>query len=237
MTFATHGYTVRQLFAPGLIAVLHTDILAHMDRVAHALHLPFENSEPDAPLAERLDRIAARDPSLASLLRIAACTDAHRAPALRALSEDAVLSRCIRELLERPPEELIMRLRANVPALPAERQPWHSDVALADGSSCSRVRLTCWIPLMDAGPGSGGLELVTGRRSSPFTHRQKEGRFEIPEGDLAGLPRLQPDCPAGSVLFMDSYTPHRALPNHSGRARWSLVIWVKVTEAPPAALS
>jgi ectoine hydroxylase-related dioxygenase (phytanoyl-CoA dioxygenase family) len=227
MSFETEGYALRPLFAPALIASLQAAVLAHIDRVAGALYLPFDHSEPNAPLAERLDRIAARDPSYANLLRIAACTDAHRAPSFAALATHAALGSCIREFLGGEPEALIMRLRANISSLTAERERWHSDVALMDGSACSRVRLTCWIPLMDAGPDSGGLELVVGRRSSPLPHAHNAGRFEISEADLPDSPRVQPYCPAGSVVFLDRYTPHRALPNHSGGARWSLVVWVR----------
>jgi predicted 2-oxoglutarate/Fe(II)-dependent dioxygenase YbiX len=37
---------------------------------------------------------------------------------------------------------------------------------------------------------------------------------------------VHPACPAGSVLFLDRFTPHRSLPV-TGEARFALVIWMK----------
>ncbi len=231
MSFETDGFALRPVFAPAVIESLQAEVLAHIDRVARALYLPFEASEPGAPLAERLDRVAARDRSYANLLRLAACTDAHRAPAFTRVAADETLGLCIEEFLGAEADGFIMRLHANVSGLAPERQRWRSDVVLNDGSPCSGIRLTCWIPLMDAGPDTGGLELIAGRRTTPLPHARDSGRFEISESDLRDLPRVQPFCAAGSVLFLDRYTPHRALPNHSGRARWSLLIWIKVPVA------
>lgn len=39
------------------------------------------------------------------------------------------------------------------------------------------------------------------------------------------MPRLQPECPAGSALLLDRFTPHRTLPTTS--ARFALVVWFK----------
>lgn len=131
-----------------------------------------------------------------------------------------------------------MRLRANIPRMPEARRNWHSDVAIDDGTDCSKVRLTCWIPLMDAGPDSGGLEIVPGRRAAPFTHRNEgAGLYSIPDATLTDVPRAQPFCPVGSVIFLDSFTPHRGLPNTSGRERWSLVIWFRAEKAAATAVA
>jgi hypothetical protein len=49
--------------------------------------------------------------------------------------------------------------------------------------------------------------------------------YEIPEWRLAGLPRVQPECPAGTALFLDRFTPHRTLPMRA--TRFALVVWMK----------
>jgi len=38
---------------------------------------------------------------------------------------------------------------------------------------------------------------------------------------------------AGQGLFLDRFTPHRAVENHSGRTRWSLVVRMK-SDRPPS---
>ncbi|HEY4077930.1 MAG TPA: phytanoyl-CoA dioxygenase family protein [Rhizomicrobium sp.] len=229
MSFQADGHAMRSIFPAARITALQDEISRYIDRVAKALHMPFEKSEPHLPLAERLDAIAAHDKSYANLLRMAVCTDAHRAEAFAGLVGEMDILTHVREFMGCEPEGSIVRLRANVPGLPEQRQQWHSDVARDDGTTCSQVKVTCWLPLMDAGPGSGGLEVVRGRRDGPFEHRQGIAKFEIPDAELAELPKVQPVCPAGTALFLDRFTPHRALPNLSGKARWSLVMWFRAT--------
>ncbi len=223
--FAAQGFCAVPLFDPETVRAARDDIAEQVDRVARALYMPFEHSLPDVPLGDRLDRIAAAERSYANLLRVAICTDAHRGPRLAALAASPMLLDTAARLADRPIAGAIMRVRASIAAFPEHRHDWHSDVAIDDGTSCGRVRITAWMPLSDAGPGNGGLEVVPGRRSTPFLHRRDDG-FAIPEETLAGLPRVQPDCPAGTVLFLDRFTPHRTLPV-AGAARFALVIWFK----------
>lgn len=227
MSFGTDGYALRPVFAPARMMALQADVLQYIDRIARALHMPFETSAPGLPLTDRLDAIARHDKAYANLLRLAVCTDAHRGAAFAALPHDPLVLSHVRELLGREPDGSIVRLRANIPGLPEQRQGWHSDVARDDGTGCAQVRVTCWMPLMDSGPDSGGLEVVPGRRARPFLHAQGTAKLEIPEDRLAALPKVQPVCPAGTALFLDRFTPHRALPNLSGKARWSLVMWFR----------
>jgi hypothetical protein len=119
----------------------------------------------------------------------------------------------------------IERVRASIGVFPEEAHGWHSDVARDDGTSCGRVAVTAWIPLSDAGPAGGGLEVSPGRRSEPLPHREDRG-FTIDEAVLGDRPRIRPSVPAGSVLFLDRFTPHRALPP-GPTARFALVVWMK----------
>lgn len=223
--FREQGHAALPLFDPALVTAAQADIAEHIDRISRALYLPFDKSHPDAPLGERLDRIWQQDRSQANLLRLAICTDAHRGPRLQALAQAPELKEAAERLGGRTLGDPVMRLRASIGAFPEHRHAWHSDVAIDDGSSCGRVWIAAWIPLTDAGPGQGGLELVPGRRSAPLPHR-RDGAFAIDETELAGLPRIQPSCPAGSVLFLDRFTPHRTLPA-GPLARFALVIWMK----------
>lgn len=224
-SFAEQGHATLSLFDPATVRAAQADIAEHIDRVAHALHIPFEDSFPDAPLGQRFQRIWSRDRSLANLLRLAVCTDAHRGPQLQALATAPELKRAAERLAGRPLGDSIQRVRAGIDIFPEHRHAWHSDVARDDGTSCGRVAITAWIPLADAGPDSGGLEVIPGRRTAPLPHNAGRSHT-IDEDALEGLPRIRPSCPAGSALFLDRFTPHRSL-NAATEARFALVIWMK----------
>lgn len=224
--FDTDGYAILPMFDPALVRDAQADISEHIDRLSGALYLPFEESCPDAPLARRLDRIWKTDRSQASLLRQAICTDAHRGPRLRALAEAPQLLHTAEMLAGQAIGGRIARVRASIGVFPEHQQAWHSDVSTDDGTDCATVRITAWIPLSDTGPGKGGIELIPGRRTAPLRHRQDKAGYSIDEPDLIRLPRAKPVCPAGHVLFLDRFTPHRSLPPGSD-VRFALVVWMK----------
>lgn len=222
--FAEQGYADVPLFDPAIVRAAADDIAAHIDRVSRALYLPFEQTCPDAPLTDRIDRIHTHERSVANLLRVAVCTDAHRGARLQALANDPRLIATAEALCGRPLAGKIVRVRASIACFPEHRHAWHSDVARDDGTGCGKVLVTAWIPLSDAGPESGGLEIAAGRQPAPLGEQVDDG-FEIPEYRLAGLPRIRPECPAGTALFLDRFTPHRTLPARA--TRFALVVWMK----------
>lgn len=222
--FAERGYTAVPLFEPELVGEAQADIAEHIDRISRALYLPFAQSCPDAPLTERIDRVFAHERSVANLLRVAVCTDAHRGPRLQALVDHPRLIETAERLGGRKLSGKIARVRASIACFPEHRHAWHSDVARDDGTGCGKVVVTAWIPLSDAGPERGGLEIAAGRQPAPLASESNDG-FEIPEWRLAGLPRVQPECPAGTALFLDRFTPHRTLPTRG--TRFALVVWMK----------
>ena len=222
--FAGQGYAAVPVFDAEEVRAAAGDISEHIDRVARALYLPFEASCPEAPLSERIDRVYAKERSVANLLRVAVCTDAHRGERLQALANDPRLIGAGEELSGRALAGRIVRVRASIACFPEHRHAWHSDVARDDGTGCGKVVVTAWIPLSDAGPESGGLEVAAERQPAPPGSVGEEG-FEIPEWRLAGLPRVRPACPAGTALFLDRFTPHRTLPPKA--TRFALVVWMK----------
>lgn len=223
--FATDGYAVVPVFDPAQASGALADIAEHIDRFSRAAYLPFQESCPDAPLGVRLNRIWERERSQANLLRLAICTDAHRGPRLQALANAPGLKDVAERLAGCAIGGSAVRVRASIGVFPEHLHDWHSDVARDDGTDCASVRITAWIPLTDAGPDSGGLELVPGRRPAPLPHREDRG-FAIDESALQGLPRSQPLCPAGSAIFLDRFTPHRSL-MPGANARFALVVWMK----------
>lgn len=227
MSFADDGYVVTPLFQREEILGLQRAVAGHMERISRALHLPLAESAPDAPFDQRIESLAASDPSYAHLLGAAVATDAFRDPVAQAIANDQRLTAAAESLLGMKVTGRTVRFRGNSSAMSQHRQHWHSDVARLDDTPCSTVRLTAWIPLVDAGPDTGGLELATGRRAAPLPHDSTPGKFHIDEAALTDTPRASPRVPMGSVLLMDRFIPHRALPNISGRTRWSLVVWLK----------
>lgn len=229
--FDRDGYSVAALFPPALIQAAQQDLSDHFDRVAKALYLPFAASLPDEPLGTRLDRVFRTNRSLANLLCMALQTDAHSGPRLQALAHRPELLRMAEELAGCPLEsQPVMRIRANVAALPDYLYPWRSDVAFDDGSECARFRIAAWIALTDTGADRCGLEIAPCRLTAPKPHSKNRVLF-IPDADVADLPRARPDCPPGSVLFLDRFTPHRSLPV-AGEARFALSVWFKAARAP-----
>lgn len=224
-TYASDGYAVLPIFDPAEVGAARGDIAEQVDRLCRALYLPFAESFPDAPLGTRLDRLWERDRGQANLLRMAICTDTHRGARLQALATAPQLLAAAERLGGRPLGGTVVRVRASIGVFPEHLHALHSDVARDDGTECGRVWITAWIPLGDAGPETGGLDLVPGRRSAPFPHREDRD-FAIDESELAGLERVRPHCPAGSVVFLDRFTPHRSLPVTS-EARFALVVWMK----------
>jgi ectoine hydroxylase-related dioxygenase (phytanoyl-CoA dioxygenase family) len=124
----------------------------------------------------------------------------------------------------------IIRVRVNIPSFPQKRSPWHQDVTDHRGPDgrYSPVALACWIPLVDATLANGTLEVMPGMYDAPYPHQQTEdGKIFIAPYMLPEAPRETLPCPAGDVIFLDRFIPHRTLPNQTTRIRWTLVMWVK----------
>ena len=222
------GWVVRPVLDGAEVRALRAAVAAHIDRVVDGLLVPGHETHPDAGLDDRLERIArGDDPSLAALLATAVGTDAHRDPAIASLIDHPAVVAAVRDLTGREADGGTVRVRCNVPSLPNRREPWHTDVVVDDGLPCSRVRTTCWIPLADVGSGTGGLEVVSGRRDTAPAHEPTGAGLSIPETDLGAGERASVDCPAGSAVFLDRFTPHRTLAADHGRVRWSAVLWLR----------
>ena len=223
MTFTTQGFEITPLLSPREIEGLRCAVGDYMEIVSGALLKPVEETETGTPFDERIERIAETDQSFAQLLGSAVATDGFRMPQAGAIAHSQALAQLAERVAGCSLVDRVFRFRLNSSALPKARQQWHSDVARID--SASAVRVTAWIPLTDAGPVSGGLEIMPGDRNSPVGHCEDGGKLLIPADLLADVRTVVPTVPAGHCLFLDRYTPHRAVLNESGRTRWSLVVW------------
>ena len=184
-----------------------------IERVARALRTPYEDSEPQAGLFDRLQRVAKRDAVYASALLAAVYADAHRDPRIEALGQDPRLLAAIEPQCGRfEPRGVTIRVRCSIPALPKTLHDWHSDVAInapvRPDSTCHTVLGACWIPLCDTNPDNGSLELVTIPLRAPLTHhRNAAGSYVIDESLLEGLPRQSISVRAGRAVVIDRFIP------------------------------
>lgn len=230
---AVAGFRVVELLRQDEVAAMGAAIAETIDRVARALRTPYEDSEPEAGLFDRLERLARRNKVYASALLSAVYADAHLDPRIACLAQDARLLAAIEQQCGPfEPRGMTLRVRCSVPAMAKTLHGWHSDVAInapvrAD-STCHTVLGACWIPLRDVDPGNGSLEVVTQRLPAPLAHgRDAAGNYVIDEALLADLPREAISVRAGQAAVIDRFTPHRSLPNPGEQVRWSVVAWVK----------
>lgn len=232
MPIAECGYVHgRAIFSPAEIQELQTSLTETTDRLARGFLTPYASSLPDLPLDERLERVAQRDRAYAYALLHGIFADAQHDPRIAGLATHVRLMDHVQRLVA--PRTIIgqvTRVRVNIPAFPQKRSPWHQDVTDHTGpdGAYSPVALACWIPLVDATQENGTLEVIPGAYEAPYPHQQTaDGQIFIAPEQLPDTPRQTLPCPAGDVLFLDRFLPHRTLPNQTTQIRWTLVMWVK----------
>jgi hypothetical protein len=221
----------RNIFCPAEIKQLQDSITDTTNRLARGFLTPYASSLPDLPLEERLEQVAQRDRAYAYALLHGIFADAHLDPRIAGLADHPRLMAHVQHFVA--PQRIIghiTRVRVNIPSFPQKRSPWHQDVTNHRGPDghYSPVALACWIPLVDATVANGTLEAIPGVYDAPYPHQQTEdGKIFIAPDLLPDASRETLPCPAGDVIFLDRFLPHRTLPNQSTRIRWTLVMWVK----------
>jgi hypothetical protein len=221
----------RDIFCPAEIQQLQASITDTTNRLARGFLTPYATSLPDLPFEERLEQVAHQDRAFAYALLHGIFADAHQDPRIAGLADHPRLLAHIQSFVA--PRRIIgqiIRVRVNIPCFPQKRSPWHQDVTDHRGpdGGYSPVALACWIPLVDATVDNGTLEVIPGIYDAPYPHQQTEdGKIFIDPDLLPDTPRATLPCPAGDVLFLDRFLPHRTLPNQTARIRWTLVMWVK----------
>jgi hypothetical protein len=232
MPITTCGYARGQdIFSPAEIQDLQASITDTTNRLTRGFITPYASSFPDLPLEERLEQVAQQDRAYAYALLHGIFADAHLDPRIVGLADHPRLMDHVQRLVA--PRRVIgqvTRVRVNIPAFPQKRSPWHQDVTDHRGpdGAYSPVAVACWIPLVDATLANGTLEVIPGVYEAPYPHQQTEdGKVFIAPNLLPNTPRTTLPCPAGDVIFLDRFLPHRTLPNQTMRIRWTLVMWVK----------
>lgn len=226
MVITPCGYaTGTAIFTPADIAQMQTGIMESLNRLARGFLTPYATSCPEAPFAERLECIARQDRAYAVALLHGLFADVHHDPRIASLATHPRLMQAVTALVGAwQLTGHIIRLRVNVPSFPQTRSPWHQDASTPQ----SPIVMACWIPLVDATEANGTLEALPGVYDEPYPHQQTaDGKFYLPEDVLPTTPACTLPCPAGDVLFLDRFLPHRTLPNQTNTVRWSLVMWLK----------
>jgi ectoine hydroxylase-related dioxygenase (phytanoyl-CoA dioxygenase family) len=137
----------------------------------------------------------------------------------------------------------IQHIRAKLPAaLTPDLQgkgdthvaPWHQDMGVTWADSDPYFILTVWIPMVDASPENGCMEIlpgIVGQGLLPHHTKAGVGTTVIPEAlpDTASVPL---PIKKGGVIFMHKEVPHRSTPNRSDTVRWSMDLRYQKTGTP-----
>lgn len=122
------------------------------------------------------------------------------------------------------------RIRPKVPGYAAV--PWHQDSAFFDQFCDAALILTAWIPLVDATPERGCMQVMRRVHQGAvvphhYTAYHIPGRAEattleivpeqLPGGEIITVPVRK-----GGVLLFTNRTPHRSIDNISDVVRWSI---------------
>lgn len=131
----------------------------------------------------------------------------------------------------------VYRIRPKVPGLDRGVVPWHQDSGYFAAHCDTSLIVTCWIPLVDATPENGCLQVL------PHTHRQgifrhhtggPAGYLVIKDQDLPVSPQeaVTVPVPFGGALLMTNFTPHRSTENRTDIIRWSVDLRYQSRDVP-----
>lgn len=112
--------------------------------------------------------------------------------------------------------------------------PWHQDAGVAWAEADPYFILTVWLPLTDASPENGCLQVMPGgHKKGLLMHHTKRGTGTKIRGiELPRIhPRVLPMSP-GSILLMHNHLPHRSTKNVTDGVRWSADLRYQKTGTP-----
>jgi phytanoyl-CoA hydroxylase len=135
----------------------------------------------------------------------------------------------------------IQHIRAKLPTGISDRNvgdthvaPWHQDAGVTWEEADPHFILTVWVPLVDATPENGCMEVLPGLVGSGLlahhTHT-REGTTIIPEA-LPGVEPVPLPVKKGGVIFLHKEAPHRSTPNRTDTVRWSMDLRYQKTGTP-----
>lgn len=225
--FDKEGYlVVDDLFDDADLQPVIDDVSAEIDRLANEL---VESGELSQSYAEK--EFTSR------LTAITAETD----KVLKPILSGQLATRGIFDLLTNPKlldamesllgSEIIAasayRLRPKLPNLDDAVVPWHQDSAFFEPYCDSSLIVTVWIPLVDATPERGCMQVVPRRHKGDIVpHHLPEGLhgglLQIKSNDFSDDDVVTTPVAKGGALILTNRTPHRSIENVSDVIRWSM---------------
>jgi len=110
--------------------------------------------------------------------------------------------------------------------------PWHQDAGVTWEEADPYFILTVWIPMVDATPENGCLEIIPRVHGRGLLRHLREGGTHI-------APELMPDAEPlmlpmrkGDLILMHKEIPHRSHPNRTDTVRWSMDLRYQKTGTP-----
>lgn len=242
--FNQEGYVmVPDLFVPSELEPMRVEIAALIEQTAAQLHVDGTITElhADAPLEQRLTRLIADNPDTASTYFRAIEGKAGGGHAGQAIYDmimhprllDAMQSLCGEEIIG----SSVYRIRPKVPGMARGIVPWHQDSGYFSAHCDSGLIVTCWIPLVDATPDNGCLQVLPRTHTNGVVRHHTGGNagfLVIVDEDLPA-PRenvVTVPVPVGGALLLTNTTPHCSLPNTTDVIRWSIDLRYQSADLP-----
>lgn len=244
------GYVVvEQAFTSDDLASVIQDYDAFIDVQARRLQDAGAMTQlfADEPFERRLARICEEDASIYSLIDLMYCRlpgvfaflrNSRLLDLLEGIIGSEIICSPIQHARAKLPEAVIERARRTDDAAQERLRamvqenvaPWHQDAQVHLEVADPHAITTVWVPLVDATPENGCLQLIPGIHKDRTVYWSKGfgvSDERLPPGDVVTLPMQ-----AGDVLLMDKLIPHRSTPNHTDSIRWSLDLRYQRTGTP-----
>lgn len=131
----------------------------------------------------------------------------------------------------------VYRIRPKLPGFARGVVPWHQDSGYFAAHCDQSLIVTCWLPLVDATPENGCLQLLPRRHGRGVVRHHTGGNagyLVIADEDLPGPPAeaVTVPVPLGGVLLMTNLTPHCSTPNTTDTIRWSIDLRYQGRDVP-----
>jgi ectoine hydroxylase-related dioxygenase (phytanoyl-CoA dioxygenase family) len=141
----------------------------------------------------------------------------------------------IAEALLGTPEVSVHGIFNARPKLPDQiwtRTPWHQDAQYYRDAADGHV-VSLWYPLQPVTEHNSCLQVAPRMHRGPVLdghHDEETGFLGLSPADRQGLTGVSVEMKPGDLLCFTQKTPHRALPNQSDAARWSLDVRYEATD-------
>ena len=126
----------------------------------------------------------------------------------------------------------IFNARPKLPDQIWTRTPWHQDAQYYRDAADGHV-VSLWYPLQAVGEHNSCLQVAPRRHRGPLYeghHDEETGFLGLSLQDRQDLQGVSIAMQPGDLLCFTQKTPHRALPNRSHAARWSLDVRYEATD-------